>query len=112
MAGKRQTEVTAIGIIDLAVVGQCRLLPKPIIRMPKSHATLLEKVLQLTKEENFPIGFLSWLTEHVDGIWERMIREFVTLIYRTVFAHYEHSDEKIIRGGPILPMATCSPSGL
>lgn len=66
---------------------------------------LLEKVLHLTKEENFPIGFLSSLTEHVDGIWKRD-SEFVVLIYRTVFARYEHSDEKVIRGGPIFPMAT------
>ena len=66
---------------------------------------LLEKVLQLTKEENFPIGFLSSLTEHVDGIWKRD-PEFAVLIYRTVFARYEHSDEQVIRGGPIFPMAT------
>ena len=66
---------------------------------------LLEKVLQLTKEENFPIGFLSSLTEYVDGIWKHD-PEFVVLIYRTVFARYEHSDEKVIRGGPIFPMAT------
>ena len=65
----------------------------------------LEKVLQLTKEENFPIDFLARLTEHVDKIWDHD-PEFVTWIYRTVFAHYEISDEKIIRGGPILPMAT------
>ena len=66
---------------------------------------LLEKVLQLTKEENFPIGFLSSLTEHVNGIWKHD-PEFAVLIYRTVFARYEHSDEKVIRGGPIFPMAT------
>ena len=66
---------------------------------------LLEKVLQLTNEDNFPIGFLSSLTEHVDKIWDHD-REMITQIYRTVFAHHEISDEKIIRGGPILPMAT------
>ena len=66
---------------------------------------LLEKVLQLTNEDNFPIGFLSSLTEHIDKIWDHD-REMVTQIYRTVFAHHEISDEKIIRGGPILPMAT------
>ena len=30
---------------------------------------LLEKVLQLTQEENFPIGFLTWLTDNVDKIF-------------------------------------------
>ena len=64
--------------------------------------TLLKKVLELTKEENFPIGFLSWLTEHVDKIWDHD-PEFVASAYRAVFTHYEISDEEIHRGGFILP---------
>ena len=54
---------------------------------------LLEKVLQLTQEENFPIKFLSWLPEHVDRIWDHD-PEFVTSIYRTVFYHDEISNVK------------------
>ena len=45
---------------------------------------LLEKVLELTQEDNFPINFLRWLTEHVDKIWA-YDPEFVALIYRAVF---------------------------
>ena len=67
--------------------------------------TLLRRVLEMLQEDNFPIDFLAMLTEHVNEIWDHD-PEFVTWIYRTVFAHYEISDEKIIRGGPILPMAT------
>ena len=59
----------------------------------KRSRELLEKVLQLTKEENFPIGFLTWLTEHVDRIWDHD-PEFVTSIYRTVFFYDETSDVK------------------
>ena len=66
---------------------------------------LLQKVLKLIQEDNFPIDFLSMLTEHVDKIWDHD-PEFVTSIYFTVFTHYETSDRDIIRGGPILPMAT------
>ena len=66
---------------------------------------LLEKVLKLIQEDNFPIDFLSMLTEHVDKIWNHD-PEFVTSIYFTVFTHYETSDRDVIRGGPILPMAT------
>ena len=58
----------------------------------KSRA-LLEKVLQLTNEKDFPISFLSWLTDHVNSIWTHD-PEFVVLIYHTVFAHYELSDVK------------------
>ena len=71
----------------------------------EESGALLEKVLQLTKEDNFPIGFLSSLTEHVDKIWDHD-SEFVTRIYCIVFGHYEMSDEKVIRGGPIFSMAT------
>ena len=72
--------------------------------MEESRA-LLEKVLQLTREENFPIDFLSQLTEYVKTIWDHD-PEFVTSIYLTVFTHYETSNERIIRGGSIFPMAT------
>ena len=66
--------------------------------------TLLERVLQLMQEENFPIDFLSWLTEHINGIWDHDPK-FVTSIYLIVFAHQETSDERTrFTGGPILPM--------
>ena len=67
--------------------------------------TLLERVLELTQEDNFPINFLRWLTEHVDKIWV-YDPEFAALIYRAVFTHYESSDEKRHMGGFIVPIAT------
>ena len=67
--------------------------------------TLLEKVLELPQEDNFPINFLRWLTEHVDKIWV-YDPEFVALIYRAVFTHHESSDERIHMGGFVVPMAT------
>lgn len=67
---------------------------------------LLAKALQLTKEENFPISFLSWLTEFINGIWKHD-PEFVTLVYFTVFAHYEFSEVKTSFGsGSVLPMTS------
>ena len=67
---------------------------------------LLEKVLELMKEENFPIKFLSWLPEHVDQIWDHD-PEFVTSIYRMVFRHDEHSDKKTSFGSSsVLPMTS------
>ena len=81
------------------------LVAKTYYTNTQESRTLLRRVLELLQEDNFPIDFLAMLTEHVDKIWDHD-PEFVTWIYRTVFAHYEISDEKIIRGGPILPMAT------
>ena len=72
---------------------------------PEESRMLLEKVLELPKEDNFPITFLSWLTEHVDKIWDHD-PEFVTLIYRTVFYHNESSDAKTSLSSGILAMTS------
>ena len=67
---------------------------------------LLQKVLELTQEDNFPISFLTWLTEHVDKIWVHDL-EFVALTYRAVFTHDETSEEITnVNLGPILPMTS------
>ena len=66
----------------------------------KSRA-LLEKVLELTQEDNFPIDFLTGLTEHVDKIWG-YDPEFVGSIYRETFARRENSDELMNKGSLIL----------
>ncbi len=67
---------------------------------------LLEKILELTKEENFPIKFLSWLPEHINKIW-RYDPKFVTSIYYTVFRHDEYSDVKTNFGSSsVLPMTS------
>ena len=68
--------------------------------------TLLEKVLELTQADNFPIAFLSWLTEHVDKIWAHDPK-FVISIYRTVFGYHESSDVKTNFGSSsVLPITT------
>ena len=72
---------------------------------PEESRMLLEKILELPKEDNFPITFLSWLTDHVDKIWKRD-PEFVTLIYRTVFHHNESSDAKTSLSSGVLAMTS------
>ena len=72
---------------------------------PEESRMLLEKVLELPKEDNFPIDFLSWLTEYVDRIWDHD-PEFVTLIYRTVFHQNESSDAKTSLSGGVLAMTS------
>ena len=66
----------------------------------KSRA-LLDKVLDLTQEDNFPIDFLRCLAEHVDKIWV-YDPEFVGSIYFTAFAHRETSNELTNKVSPIL----------
>ncbi|RKU12499.1 hypothetical protein C6503_17060 [Candidatus Poribacteria bacterium] len=72
---------------------------------PEESRMLLEKVLELSKADNFPITFLSWLTEYVDRIWYHD-PEFVTSIYCTVFHHNESSDAKTSLSGGVLAMTS------
>ena len=66
---------------------------------------LLEKVLELTQEDNFPIDFLTWLIEDIDKIWPHD-SEFVGLIYRAVFTHNETSDELTNMSGRIVAITS------
>ena len=67
---------------------------------------LLEKVLELTQEDNFPIDFMTSLTEHVDRIWP-YDPEFVALTYCATFDYNETSDEKTSSmGSPVLPLTS------
>ncbi len=66
---------------------------------------LLVKVLKLTQEDNFPIGFLTWLTDNVDSIFIHD-PEFAISIYFTTFSHQFTSEGETQRGSPILPITT------
>ena len=66
---------------------------------------LLEKVIELMQQDNFPITFLARLTEHVDKIWE-YDPEFVNSIYHTVFHHNESSDAKTSLSSGVLAMTS------
>ena len=70
--------------------------------------TLLENVLELMQENNFPLNFMMELTRHVDKIW-RHDPHFVKQIYLAVFNHNESSDEPSgettrLISGPVLPI--------
>ena len=72
----------------------------------KESRTLLEKVLELTKEDDCPINLLTRLTEHVDKIWDED-PEFVVSTYITVFADQEVRDEITnLMGGRTLPLSS------
>ena len=59
---------------------------------PKESRKLLEKVLELTREDDFPINLITRLSEHIDKIWDED-PEFVVSTYVTVFTHQEISNE-------------------
>ena len=69
----------------------------------KESRKLLEKVLDLTKEKDFPIQFLYRLTDKLDRIWPQD-PEFTSEIYRSVFSYYETSEDQTHMGGIVLPL--------
>ena len=73
---------------------------------PEESRLLLEEVIELTHEENFPINLLIQLCKHVDKIWAHD-PEFIAKVYRVVFDYNETSDEMThLAGGPILQVAS------
>jgi len=72
---------------------------------PSASHALLENVLRLPQEENFPIDYLFRLTNEIDKIWPHD-PDFVVSIYLTVFTHFETSEDKTNLGTPILPMTS------
>lgn len=66
---------------------------------------LLNRILALISEENFPINYIYWLTNSIEKIWPTD-PDFVGEIYETVFGHTESSEEKTGMGTPVLPMTS------
>lgn len=81
------------------------LVSKTFWTDPSASRTLLENVLKLTEEENFPIDYLYQLSHEIDKIWP-FDPDFVASIYESVFTHYEISEEKTNMGTPVLPLSS------
>jgi hypothetical protein len=99
---KREENKIAL-VDDLGASWAVPLVAKTFSTDPKESRQLLEKVLSLRKEENFPIPFLYRLTDELDRIWPSD-PEFAALTYLAVFSHNETSEEKTHMGGIVLPL--------
>ena len=99
------------GISGLAVIGAVPLVAKTYGTNVQESRILLEKVLELMREDNFPIDFLTRLAEHIDRIWD-LDPECVALIYHAIFSHNETSDERTRIGGNIYSFRKYASSGL
>jgi len=72
---------------------------------PDESEQLLEKVLKLVEEPNFPIDYTYRLADKINHIWPHN-PEFVTTLYLTVFSHYESSEEVTQMGTPVVPLSS------
>jgi hypothetical protein len=71
----------------------------------KESQTLLEGVLSLIDDENFPIQFLYRLAEYIGKIWA-YAPEFCATIYYTIFSHTEMGQGKTSFGTPVIPLTS------
>ncbi len=81
------------------------LVAKTFEVSPEESRFLLGKVLDLTREEGFPINFLYRLTNELNKIWPHD-PEFAASTYRAVFSYYETSEEQTNFGTPVLPLSS------
>ena len=66
---------------------------------------LLEKIIEQITDSQFPIQYLTQLTEELPYIWP-VDPDFVINIYTRTFTHEEHSDDHTSFGTPILPLVS------
>lgn len=81
------------------------LVAKTFCTSPEGSRLVLERVLSLTEEKDFPIKFLSQLAHHLDRIWP-YDQGFAALTYQTVFGYNETSEERTDFGTPVFPMSS------
>ena len=71
----------------------------------EASKAVLEPVLDLLKDDGFPIDFVYKLADEVVNIWPSDA-EFAARIYATVFNHAESSQARTSMGTPVLPMSS------
>lgn len=72
---------------------------------PQGSKELLEKILGLIKEENFPINYIFRLIDSLTSI-THYDPSFTAEIYLTVLAHEEKSKEPTYFGTPVVPLSS------
>lgn len=81
------------------------LVAKTVNTAPKESELLLRGVLDLLKEPNFPIDYFFRLANEIDAVWDDN-PEFVSDLYKAVFAHQELSEARTQIGGAVMPMTS------
>ncbi|RIK82265.1 hypothetical protein DCC62_00540 [candidate division KSB1 bacterium] len=102
---KQRQQNKNISVDNLGANWVVPVVAKTYITDPRASQQLLGKVLELTKEENFPIQFLYHLTDDLDKIWP-FDPGFAALVYLAVFGHEETSEDKTHMGSFVLPMSS------
>ena len=66
---------------------------------------LLEKIIEQITDSQFPIQYLTQLTEELPYIWPTD-SDFAINVYRKTFTHEEQSEDQTSFGTPILPLVS------
>lgn len=89
-------------------LGSVFILPivaKTFATAPDESRLVLEPILEIVKEKDFPIDYLFQLTHELDHIVSSD-PDFVSHVYSTVFMYSESSEEKTVMGTPILQLSS------
>jgi hypothetical protein len=72
---------------------------------PIYSAKLLNKILLIRQEPNFPIMYIYHLVDELENIWPSD-PEFAESIFISVFSYIEGSKEQTLMGTPVLPLTS------
>ena len=82
-----------------------RLVSRTFRHDGKASRALLESILKQVGEPNFPIEYLSRLTNELPHLWP-LDPELAVEVYTRTFGHEERSDSPTDFGTPVLPMSS------
>ena len=100
----RQQRQTANSSADaLSGAWGVELVARTFAAAPQESREILQGVLDLIGEENFPIPPLLRLTTHLDKIWPSD-PEFAAHVYAAIYGHDETSRAQMQLGSPIMPL--------
>lgn len=66
---------------------------------------LLRKILEMLREDSFPIDYIYRLTTLVDKVWPHD-PSLISSLYRSIFSHREVSQEVTHFGGVVMPLSS------
>jgi len=81
------------------------IVAKTFATDPKYSVVLLNEVLAIREESNFPIMYIYRLVDELENIWPSD-PDFTQLVYLTILSYQETSQEKTSMGTPVLPLSS------
>ena len=106
-----ETESHSVFADKVGAVWGVRLVSRTFRHDGKASRALLMPILNQMAEPDFPIEYLSQLTNELQHIWSTD-PELAVEVYTRTFGHEESSDARTDFGTPVLPLSSTRRQGL